>query len=162
MDSPDVRRVFVEAHRLGIGTSPVAQWLLTNAREFAAEMERVRRPNWAKLAQTLYEQQSVGGESGAVSGRALRDAWYRVRLYLAERGEEWVEFKEPPRGRGARRVKRKKAAAVPVRAVEPVCATAAPATATEAQEPERGDGGGLLAKLAKRDRERGLPKTEAS
>lgn len=113
----------------------MTQWLLTNAREFSAELARVGRPNWPQLARVLYEKRSVGGRDGPVTGRALRDTWYRVRLYLRDRGEGWVEIKDPPRGM-PRKGRRRKVVRSPVGAVDPAQAKeAAPAPASSEPVP---------------------------
>ena len=90
------------------GGSALACWLLANAQDFAAELEKVRRPNWQALARALFDKAGVAGRDGQlVAGETLRQAWYRVRLYLDERGSDWVTFAAAPK------VRRRKRAAGP-------------------------------------------------
>jgi hypothetical protein len=78
------------------------------------------------LAVSLHEEFGIGDRNGKpLTGRALCQAWYRVRVYLKECGEDWVEFRDPPRGK-VRLVKRKKVTPAPVRVGKPAPAAAAP------------------------------------
>jgi hypothetical protein len=90
------------------GGSPLARWLLANAQDFATELAKVRRPNWQALARALFDKAGVAGRDGQlVAGETLRQAWYRVRLYLDDRGSDWVTFAAAPK------VRRRKRAADP-------------------------------------------------
>src|SRR5271165_5198154 len=99
-DDGAVRAVF-DAAAKEPGTprgSPLARWLLANAQDFAAELAKVRRPNWHALARALFDKAGVAGRDGQlVAGETLRQAWYRVRLYLDERGSNWVTFAAAPK-----------------------------------------------------------------
>jgi hypothetical protein len=89
--------------------SAVAAWLLKEPRAFQEELKKrwPKRVPWRRVALGLHKI-GIGDRNGKpLTGSALRDAWYRVRVMLKEQGEDWVEFDRPPRG--SVRLKRRKA-----------------------------------------------------
>lgn len=119
---------------VGEPRSAATAWLLKDPRAFQEELKK-RWPNrkpWRRIALGLHKKVGLADKDGKpLTGRALQDAWYRVRVFLKEQGADWVEFDKPPRGK-VRLVKRRKVAPEPVVAGKPAPAAAAPVSAEPA------------------------------